>query len=72
MEKKAVWMRLGVTVILSEKQISVIKSGGPAAKGLIQDLFNIGKFELNRETFVPSCPAGEHEWSVEKDMKFNF
>ena len=72
MEKKAVWMRLGVTAILSEEQISVIESGGPAAKGLIQDLFNTGKFALDGETYIPSCPASEREWPVEDDVEFTF
>lgn len=72
MEKKAVWMRLGVTAILSEEQISVIESGGPAAKGLIQDLFNTGKFSLDGETYIPSCPASENEWPVDEDLEFTF
>lgn len=52
--KKTVWMRLGVTVILSEREITEITSGSAAGKGIIQDLFNIGKFSLAGETYIPS------------------
>ena len=72
MEKKAVWLRLGVTVMLSEKEIAEIKKGSPAGKGMIQDLFNIGKFSLDGETYIPSCPASENEWSVDEDLEFTF
>ena len=72
MEKKAAWMRLGVTVMLSENELSEIKSGSPAGKGLIQDLFNTGKFALDGETYIPSCPASEREWPVEDDVEFTF
>ena len=36
--KKAVWMRLGVTVMLHEREITEIEKGGPVGKVLIQDL----------------------------------
>lgn len=72
MEKKAVWLRLGVTVMLSEKEIMEIKKGGPAGKGMIQDLFNIGKFALDGETYIPSCPPGDREWPVEEDVEYTF
>ena len=72
MEKKAVCLRLGVTVMLSEKEIMEIKKGGPAGKGMIQDLFNIGKFALDGETYIPSCPAGDREWPVEEDVEYTF
>ena len=72
MEKKAAWMRLGVAVMLSENELSEIKSGSPAGKGLIQDLFNTGKFSLDGETYIPSCPGSESEWPVEDDVEFTF
>lgn len=72
MKKKSVRMRLGVAVMLSENELSVIKSGGSAAKGMVQDLFNIGKFSLDGDTCVPSCPESENEWPVEEDLEFVF
>lgn len=70
--KKEVWIRLGVTVILSEDEITEIKKGGPAGKGLIQDLFNIGKFSLDGETYIPSRPGTDREWPVEEDIEFTY
>ena len=45
--------------MLSEKEIAEIKKGSPAGKGMIQDLFNIGKFALDGETYIPSCRPGD-------------
>lgn len=70
--KKTVWMRLGVTAVLSEKEISEIASGSVAGKGLIQDLFNIGKFSLDGETYIPSQPGSDREWPVENDTEYSF
>lgn len=70
--KKAVWMRLGVTVMLSEGEITEIEKGSPVGKGLIQDLFNIGKFSLDGETYIPGCPAGDREWPIEEDVEYTF
>lgn len=70
--KKEVWIRLGVTVMLSEDEITEIKKGGPAGKGLIQDLFNIGKFSLDGETYIPSRPGTDREWPVEEDIEFTY
>ena len=70
--KKEVWMRLGVTVMLSEDEITEIKKGGPAGKGLIRDLLNIGKFSLDGETYIPSRPGTDREWPVEEDIEFTY
>ena len=34
---------------------------------MIQDLFNIGKFSLDGETYIPGCPAGDREWPIETE-----
>ena len=70
--KKTVWMRLGVTVMLSEKEISEISSGSAAGKGIIQDLFNIGKFSLAGETYIPSRPGSDKKWPVEDDVEYSY
>lgn len=70
--KKAVWMRLGVTVMLHEREITEIEKGGPVGKVLIQDLFNIGKFSLDGETYIPSRPGSDREWPVEEDVEYSY
>lgn len=70
--KKAVWMHLGVTVMLSEREITEIEKGGPVGKGLILDLFNIGKFSLDGETYIPSRPGSDREWPVKNDVEYSY
>lgn len=70
--KKRVWMRLGVTVMLSENEITEIAKGSQAGKGVIQDLFNIGKFSLDGETYIPSRPGSDSEWPVKEDVEYSY
>lgn len=70
--EKAVWMRLGVSVMLSDDELAEIKSGSRAGAGIIQDKVNIGKFYLDGETYIPSRPGSDREWPVEEDIEFSY
>lgn len=72
MENKQIWLRLGVTMTLSESEVSEIKRGSRAGAGIIRDKLNIGKFSLDGETYIPSRPGSDNEWPVEDDIEYSF
>lgn len=72
MEKKWVWLRLGVTVMLSEHEISEIRKGDAAGRAIIREKFNDRKCILDGETYIPCCPASDKGWPVDEDIEFTY
>ena len=69
---KQIWLRLGVSMTLSESEVAEIKKGSRAGAGIIHDKFNIGKCFLDGETYIPSRPGSDKEWPVENDIEFSY
>lgn len=69
--KKAVWMRLGVTVMLSKREITEIEKGGPVGKACSGPI-HIGKFSLDGEIYIPSRPGSDREWPVKNDVEYSY
>lgn len=72
MEKKRIWLRLGVTVMLSEREIQEIERGDAAGRAIIREKFNNGRCILDGETYIPSCPGSDVEWPVKDDIEFSY
>ena len=72
MEKKAVWLRMGVTVMLSAEEMAEVKLGDAAGRAIIREKFNAGKCFLDGETYIPSSPESDHAWPVEEDIEFTY
>lgn len=72
MEKKRVWLRVGVTVMLSKDELSEIKLNAAAGRAIIREKFNSKKCILDGETYIPSCPKSDTEWEIEEDIEFSF
>lgn len=72
MGKKAVWLRMGVTVMLSAEEMAEVRLGDAAGRAIIREKFNSGKCCLDGETYIPSCLEEDHVWPVEEDIEFTY
>jgi hypothetical protein len=70
--KKGIWLRLGVTMMISEHEMSEIKRADAAGRAIIREKFNNGQCILDGETYIPSGPEGDHVWPVEEEIEFTF
>ena len=70
--EKAVWLRLGVTAMFTEAEISEIRKGDAAGRAIIRDKVRNGKFFMDGETYIPSGPGSDNEWPIDNDIEFAY
>lgn len=54
-EKECLWLRVGVTLKGTRKEIETILADGDNSSETLWNLLQTGKFEIDGETYIPSC-----------------
>ena len=54
-EKECLWLRVGVTLKGTRKEIETILADGDNSSETLWNLLQAGKFEIDGETYIPSC-----------------
>lgn len=72
--KKNLWLRLGVTMELTEEEFCAARDEGQAGEAIIRNKVESGDFLLDGETYAPenSYRANSSEWIFDKDIEFEF
>jgi len=72
--KKNLWLRLGVTMELTEEEFCAVRDEGQAGEAIIRNKVESGDFLLDGETYAPenSYRARSGEWVFDRDIEFEF
>lgn len=71
MEKmKKVWMRLGVTIWLTEQEIAVIECGGKGIREIIWNKTKNGDLELDGESYIPEHAGDACHHDIPEEIEF--
>ncbi len=54
-EKECLWLWVGVTLKGTRKEMETILADGDDSSGTLWNLLKAGKFEIDGETYIPSC-----------------
>ena len=54
-EKECLWLRVGLTLKGTRKEIETILADGDNSSETLWNLLQAGKFEIDGETYIPSC-----------------
>ena len=67
-EKKKVWMRLGITLELTEEEIEAAKNG--TGEGVIRDKIDRHDFVDDGDSYIPYTEGNDDDWSIEDNIDF--
>ena len=68
-EEKTVWLRLGVTLKGSKKEIETILENGTGATDTLWHLLDNNRFEINGETYIPATVVEEYNKENNTDFE---
>lgn len=59
-EKETLWLRVGVTLKGTKKEMEKILADGDDSGETLWNLLKAGKFEIDGETYIPSCSIEDY------------
>ena len=65
----SLWARLGVSISVTQEELTTLLTGGNEAKNLMVSLIQSERCVLDGETYFP-CPANENY--ISDDLEFDF
>lgn len=54
-KNRFIWMRVGATLQMTEKEYDAIMSGSPDRNGIVKQILERGDFEFEGDTYIPEC-----------------
>lgn len=72
-KKKKVWMRLGISLYLTEEELNEVKEQ-PNDNKIIRNKIANGDFEVDGDSYIPPTEGYEDEdvWPIEDSIDFTF
>ena len=67
-EEDYIWLRVGMTVKGSKQQIQEILADTDRSSGTLWNLLKAGKYEIDGETYIPSCCIEEYNDDNDTDF----